>query len=137
VKVDRHIASLTPHPWRNLLRQGPIQLAFQFRQVFHAQLVFEIAANRFGVRCPDQVSAHGFNRATVGGHTQQHIQQVVGGACVAIRLQRQMLGQHGVSASQHFLIGQFGRIISHGLALLGLLGHADNHTRFGQARLLA
>jgi hypothetical protein len=124
MKVDRYITRLTPHPRRNLVRQRGIQAPFQLNQVLHAQLVFEIAADRFGVGCSDQVGAHGFNGALVGGYTQQHIQQAIGGARMAIHLQWQMLSQHGVRVLQHFSIGQFQSIMRHGLALLGLLGRA-------------
>jgi hypothetical protein len=108
---------------------------FQLGLVF-PQLVFEIAPNRFGVRRPNQVGAHGFNRALVGRYAQQHIQLVVRCTRIAICLQWQMLGQHAVRTLQHFLIRQFQSIIRHGLALLELLGCANNHTRFGQASLV-
>jgi hypothetical protein len=54
--VDRDFLGLVPDLPRHLSGQGGIELLLQLRQLFHAQLVVEIAPYRMRIWRPDQVS---------------------------------------------------------------------------------
>ena len=55
-------------------------------------------------------------------------------SAIAVCFQQQVLLQRRAGFVQNFVIAEFQGIIGHGLALLGLLVDANNHTRFEQAR---
>ncbi len=136
VKVHRHVAPLLPDARRDFVGQRLIEAPRQVGQVFYAQFLIEVAADGGCIGRAHQVMADRLERAPVGRHAQQHVQQVIRRARVAGCLQRQMLAQSFSGVGQHVLVAQAGCMIAHGLVLRGLLARTYNPTRFGQARLL-
>ena len=88
--VDGHFLGLPAHAARHLGGQGGIEPPLQLRQVLHAHLLIEIAPNRVGIGRADQVGTDRLQGALGGRHPQQHLEQIVRGAFISLRVQRQI-----------------------------------------------
>jgi hypothetical protein len=129
MEINRYVAGLRPHVGGNLGRQRCIHAAFQFRQVIHLQLCLQIATDRLGVGCADLLGTDRLDRASIGGDAQQDLQQILGGADIALSLERQVFPKTGLGMVQHVTVRQFWCIMQHGLVILGWYGCTYNPTK--------
>ena len=121
MKIHGDVLRSSPNPRRYPLDQGFVQLGFQLRQLFHADLFIDIVPNRLRVWGPYQVGTDGFDGAPIGRHPQQDSIQVVTAALVPIGLQFKLLAEHHLRLTQHFLIRQCQVIFLHWAFLLAVI----------------
>jgi hypothetical protein len=134
--VDRHCPGVAPEAAGHLGGQGRIELLLHYRQLLHPQLLLEIAPNGLRGGRPHQVRAHRLDGAFIGSDPHQEVEQIRGGALVAVGVQGHVLLEGAQGMLQHFWGGQFRCILRHRLVLLKLFRRTNNLTEAGSACLL-
>ena len=127
MEVDGDEVLLALKPLRQMGRQCLVQALLQDCQFLDGQLGIEVLAEGLCVGSTDEIGTDGFEALPGGANHQEGIVERLAGTFVAVGLKRQVGFDDGSGLLQGLLVGQFWRIVGHGLVLLVIVSLQTNN----------